>query len=70
MSPGKAGDFCMKMKSARPSVRRELLLENLGCGDAFVTAKVEIRLDRINIKLLKYPQKIFSLWCSLCFSSR
>lgn len=69
MSPAKAEDFCMKMKHVRVSVTHEFWHENLGRGDAFVTAKVEIRLDRINIKLLKQPQKLFSLWCCvICIS--
>lgn len=69
MSPAKAADFCTEMKHARVSVTQEFWLENLGCGDAFVTAKVEIRLDRINIKLLKHLQKVFSLWHSvICIS--
>lgn len=28
-----------------------------------MAAEAEVRLDRINIKLLKHPQKRFSLWC-------
>lgn len=69
MSPAKAADFCMEMKHAVVSVTQEFWLENLGCGDAFVITKVEISLGRINIKLLKHLQKVFSLWCSIiCIS--
>lgn len=57
------------MKHAGVDDMHEFWLENSECGDAFVTANVEIRLIRINIKL-KHPQKLFSLvLCYLCFGS-
>lgn len=47
----------METKHERVGDMYEFWLENSGCGYAFVTAKVEIRLIRINIKLK--PAKAF-----------